>query len=1036
MTGLSEVDERVLVLMPTIKDGERMGNALSSAGLQYVVCVNLGELCREVGCGAGVALLTEEAIEADREGCLLKTLREHPPWSDFPLVVLAREVERPHSVRESMNVVLVERPVRIRSLLSVVRAALRGRRRQYEVRELLAERERVAEARRVERERYRITLASIGDAVIATDATGRVTFLNPVAEALTGWTTAEAFDRPLSEVFRIVNETTRAEVANPALRALASGVIVGLANHTVLISRDGSERPIDDSAAPIRDEAGALSGAVLVFRDITDRKRTEAERERLTDTLGLALSAADLGTWEWNPATDLITLSARAAEIYGLAQGRTYTREWMRGLLHPDHRERAREAAAKAVREKAEYDIEYPVGELVWVAVRGRGVYDAAGNLTRMLGVVQEITKRKQAEESLRESEERYRILVNSTSDVVYRMSADWSEMQPLDGRGLVPSNAEPLCGWLQLNLPSFEHPRVLEAIDRAISTKQTFELEHQVKRSDGTLGWTFSRAVPILDAAGAIVEWFGTARDVTTQKYAQEDLSRVTAESERRRRLYEAVLSGTPDFVYVFSLDHRVVYANDALVQMWGREAEGAIGKTFLELGYEAWHAEMHCREIDQVRTTKAPIRGEVPFNGTHGRRIYDYIFVPVIGADGEVEAVAGTTRDVTDRKAMEDELREADRKKDDFIALLAHELRNPLVPIRNGLQVIRLARGDASAADRARAMMDRQLAHMVRLIDDLLDVSRISRNKMELRRSRVSLADVVGIAIETVRPVIDSENHEMILSLPDAPLYLDADLTRLAQVFSNLLTNSAKYTERGGRIWLTAEQRFHNVIVTVRDTGIGIPADDLDKIFAMFSQVNRSIERSTGGLGIGLALVKGLVEMHGGTVSAASDGLGCGSTFTVCLPLLPEQPQTMVEPNMVESEANSDQRILVVDDNRDSADSLAMMLRLLGNEVRTAYDGLEAIELAEQFRPAVILMDVGMPRLNGLEATRRLRDRVWGKSITIIALTGWGQEADKERSRDAGCDDHLVKPVDVAELEKMLSELNPNKAPFDKMD
>jgi PAS domain S-box-containing protein len=288
--------------------------------------------------------------------------------------------------------------------------------------------------------------------------------------------------------------------------------------------------------------------------------------------------------------------------------------------------------------------------------------------------------------------------------------------------------------------------------------------------------------------------------RDIAERKAAEEDLARVTAESERRKRLYETILSATPDFVYVFSLDYRVLYANDSLVAMWG--AGDPVGKTFLEIGYEPWHAERHCREIDQVRATKQPVRGEVPFTGTRGRKIYDYIFVPVLGTDGEVEAVAGTTRDVTERKAMEDEIRDADRKKDDFIALLAHELRNPLAPIRNGLQVLRLAGGDVGAVARARAIMDRQLSHMVRLIDDLLDVSRISRNKMELRRERVLLADVVGSAVETAQPLIEAAGHELSLALPPGPVFLDADLTRLAQVVSNLLTNSAKYTERGGKV------------------------------------------------------------------------------------------------------------------------------------------------------------------------------------------------------------------------------------------
>jgi CheY-like chemotaxis protein len=321
---------------------------------------------------------------------------------------------------------------------------------------------------------------------------------------------------------------------------------------------------------------------------------------------------------------------------------------------------------------------------------------------------------------------------------------------------------------------------------------------------------------------------------------------------------------------------------------------------------------------------------------------------------------------------------------------------------------------------------MMERQLGHMVRLIDDLLDVSRISRNKMELRRARVLLADVASSAVETARPAVEEAGHELTVSLPPEPVHLDADLTRLAQVFGNLLSNSAKYTPRGGHIWLSAGRRGQEVVVSVRDNGIGIPAESLRSIFDMFSQVDRSIERSTGGLGIGLALVKGLVEMHGGSVTAESPGLGQGSTFTVRLPVLEERagaaPETPAEDGP--RAAGARRRILVVDDNRDSAASMAMMLQLTGNEVRTAHDGIEAVEVAEVFRPEVILMDVGMPRLNGYEATRRIREQPWGRPVIIVALTGWGQEGDKLQARESGCNGHLVKPVSLPELERLLAE------------
>ena len=287
--------------------------------------------------------------------------------------------------------------------------------------------------------------------------------------------------------------------------------------------------------------------------------------------------------------------------------------------------------------------------------------------------------------------------------------------------------------------------------------------------------------------------------------------------------------------------------------------------------------------------------------------------------------------------------------------------------------------------------------------------------------------LAAVIDSAVETARPVIEAEGHELRVSLPAEPLYLDADFTRLAQVFSNLLTNSAKYTRSGGHIWLTANRQGANAVVAVRDDGIGIPADALPRVFDLFSQVDRSVERATGGLGIGLALVKGLVELHNGSVSAESDGPGKGSTFRVRLPALDTIPEPVASAPAEDTPiaAANRRRILVVDDNRDGAFTLAKMLSLLGNEVRTAHDGIEAIGRAEEFRPEVILMDVGMPGLNGYDATRRIRELSWGRSTIVIALTGWGQEGDRIQSREAGCDGHLVKPVSLTDLNNMLDKL-----------
>ena len=447
----------------------------------------------------------------------------------------------------------------------------------------------------------------------------------------------------------------------------------------------------------------------------------------------------------------------------------------------------------------------------------------------------------------------------------------------------------------------------------------------------------------------------------------------------------------------------------------IFGRQPDVAFGYQDL---IESIHSDDRGRMQDAVNQAKSNSRNcDIEYRTCWPDGTIHWVLFR--GRMSSAVTMSGVSLDITERKQAEEALRDADRKKDDFIALLAHELRNPLAPIRNGLQVMKLTKGDLKTIAQAREMMDRQLTHMVRLVDDLLDASRISRSKMELRKERIVLADVIAAAVETARPMIETAHHELQISLPSAPVFLNADLTRLSQVFSNLLTNSAKYTVPGGKICLHAQLFQKEIIISVQDNGIGIPADALSRIFDMFSQVDRSVERTSGGLGIGLALVKGLVEMHGGTVTAESEGKG--STFTVRLPTSEESSQSCAD--SFARTQHGKRRVLVADDNRDGADSLAMMLRLLGDDVRTANDGVEAIAVAEEFRPEVILMDVGMPRLNGLDATRRIREQEWGQKIGIIALTGWGQDGDRERSREAGCNGHLVKPVHLPDLEKALT-------------
>ena len=407
-------------------------------------------------------------------------------------------------------------------------------------------------------------------------------------------------------------------------------------------------------------------------------------------------------------------------------------------------------------------------------------------------------------------------------------------------------------------------------------------------------------------------------------------------------------------------------------------------------------------------------------------------------ICSDAGVPAtMSGTVLDITDRKQTEQMLREADRRKDEFLATLAHELRNPLAPVRNAVEILNVKGPAIPELQWARDVIDRQIRHLSRLIDDLMDLSRINRGNIELKREPVLLATVVQGAVETSRSLIEECGHQLTIELPADPVMVDADPTRLSQVYWNLLNNAAKYMPRGGRIDLRTELEGSDVLVSVRDAGIGISADKLSTIFEMFSQVETALSRSQGGLGIGLYVVKRLVEMHGGEIYAHSEGPGRGSQFVVRLPIVLEQNRSSQTSNENVAALISDLRILVVDDNEDAAASSSMLLKMMGNHVRTAYDGEEAVQAAAEFQPHVMLLDIGLPKMNGYEAARLIRQQPWGRNMVLIAVTGWGQEQDKRRSAEAGFDYHMVKPVDPQALLKHLAGVNGvNFKPIDRLD
>jgi PAS domain S-box-containing protein len=507
-----------------------------------------------------------------------------------------------------------------------------------------------------------------------------------------------------------------------------------------------------------------------------------------------------------------------------------------------------------------------------------------------------------------------------------------------------------------------------------------------------------------------------------------REEVQQALREKERQ---LESVTDHTSVVLTQCSRDLRYVFVNRAAAELLGRPRDEIVGQPVETILGEAAFAAI--RPYVETVLRGEPVEFDTTLDYGHaGPRFVHVKYVPEREANGEVVGWFGSITDITERKRAEDALREADRRKDEFLATLSHELRNPLAPIGNAVEVLR-ARGAADPElQTAREMINRQVRLMTRLIDDLLDVSRITLGKLQLRTERTELREVIRDAVATIRPQAESRGQDITVSLPAEPVVLVADPARLAQVFGNLLSNACKFSEDRGRVEVRASvlrppRQAPAVEVSIKDDGSGIPSEFVPRLFEKFAQVSPALERPHAGLGVGLALVRGLAEMHGGSVRAQSEGAGRGSEFVVHLPMPATPPALTARSELVDSDAVAPpgRRILVVDDNRDSADSLAMLLRLSGNEVETAHGGREAVDTAARYRPELVLMDIGMPELNGYEACRLIREQPWGKHMVLIAQTGWGQDGDRRRAREAGFDGHLVKPLEPSALSRLLRSI-----------
>ncbi|HEY4320315.1 MAG TPA: CHASE3 domain-containing protein [Gemmatimonadales bacterium] len=502
-------------------------------------------------------------------------------------------------------------------------------------------------------------------------------------------------------------------------------------------------------------------------------------------------------------------------------------------------------------------------------------------------------------------------------------------------------------------------------------------------------------------------------------------DRSRVALYDQKET--FRTTLASIGDAVITTDTAGRIVFLNEVARTLTGWSTEDAVGKpleTIFRIVNETTRAEVANPALRALRdgTIVGLANHTLLINRDGSETPIDDSAAPIRNADLVVTGAVLVFRDITESKAADRALRDADRRKDEFLAVLAHELRNPLAPLRNALEGLRLSPGDARVVEQSGAIMERQLHHMVRLIDDLLDVSRITRNRLELRFDTVDIATIVHAATETCGPLLRESGHGLRVTLPPQPIHVRADAGRLGQAFGNLLNNAIKYTDRSGTIWLSVEPSDGGVAIRVRDSGVGIPGNMLQEIFEMFVQVDRSLERTRGGLGIGLPLVKRIVMLHGGTVTPRSDGPGKGSEFTVWLPVV-EAPESGPVDAATPAQPMVRRRILVADDNVDATSSLATMLRLMGHDVCVANDGEAAVREGALFHPHIALLDIGMPKLNGYDTARQIRASVWGSGVLLVALTGWGQDEDRRRSEAAGFDHHMVKPVDLEALQRILA-------------
>ncbi|MCU0760622.1 MAG: PAS domain-containing protein [Steroidobacteraceae bacterium] len=873
--------------------------------------------------------------------------------------------------------------------------------------------------------RFATLVASLPQLAWSSRADGSTDYFSPQWLDYTGQTPAQA------EGFG-----WRATVHPDDLAAMAQAREAAFAGDGVFTSelrirdRTGRYRWFLARATAMRDERGAIVRWYGTCTDIDLARNVQDELARREAQLDLATRIAGAGIFDHDYLTGTLWWSDRLREIHQLPRDVEPSLHVLGVQMLPEDNPQHMAAVAAAGDPAgsgafvSEFRIRRPDGELRWILARARtffAVVDGQRRPVRTVGVELDITEQKNIEAALRESERRFVALADSVPALVWTTSpegpCDYLNRRWYEYTGQAPAEATGF-GWLAAVHPDDREP-VGALWTRSLRSGEPFETEYRLRRHDGAYRWFSARANPQRDASGAIDRWIGSSSDI-------DEIRRLITASERAADRLRLATEAAQLGIIEYFMDG-AIHWDERARSLWGLAPDAPLSADYFMSRINPEDRALVQASIDRVLDpTRSSGRYEAEYRvaGQHGVEHWVRATGSVRFADGRPHHVIGTVQDISAQKAIEAQLRAADRRKDEFLATLAHELRNPLAPIRNAAQILASPKLDDRALQWSRQVIQRQVTHMAWLLEDLLDVARITQGKLELRRERIVLSTVVETAVEAARPLIDGKRHVLAIELPVPDVEIDADPLRLAQVISNLLTNAAKYTDAGGRIALTAQLAPPNLRIAVRDSGIGIAPAALHSIFEMFSQVADTLHRSEGGLGIGLALVKGLVDLHGGSIEARSDGPGRGSEFIVHLPLPIGSRGAGDEPDarLAAAAPRSGRRVLVADDNRDAADSLGLILGMSGHEVRVAHGGREALAAAATFDPEVVLLDIGMPDMNGYDVARALRAAPGGGQLQLIALTGWGHPDDKRRAAEAGFDRHLTKPVDPAELEALL--------------